>query len=263
MFAASYKGEPSKQRRITMQTEKVLIRVAGEPRPMGAYLAVPEGQGPFAAVIVFEEIYGVNSHIREVTERVAKEGYVAIAPDIHHRSAPGIELSYDQAGAQKGMPLIGKLTESGVIADVTATTSFLRGRSDVRADRIGCMGFCIGGHIAYLTAATSEVKVTASFYGGGIATRGLGAPNPTVSRTSSIKGRILCFFGGQDQSIPYSQVQQIKKALEDHRIRHEVVVYEDAGHGFFCDQRGSYQPKAAADAWERTKRLFAEELAGR
>jgi carboxymethylenebutenolidase len=130
----------------------------------------------------------------------------------------------------------------------------------VVADRIGCMGFCIGGHLAYLTAASTDVKATASFYGGGIAAFGLDAPQPTVSRTASIKGKIVCFFGGQDHAIPAAQVETIRKALEEDHIRHEVVVYPDAGHGFFCDQRGSYNPAAAADAWERTKRLFAEEL---
>ncbi len=244
-----------------MHTEKVEIRVPGAAQPMPAYLALPDGKGPHPAVIVFEEIFGINGHIRAVTERVAKEGYVAIAPDIHHRAAPpGMELRYDEEGMQEGKKLIPKLTQEGVLADVGATLDFLRKREDVRSDRIGCMGFCIGGHIAYLTAAASDVKATASFYGGGVASMGLGTPNPTVTRTGTIEGRIVCFFGGKDSSISAAQVETIQKALEQHKIRHEVVVYPDATHGFFCDQRGSYNPAAAADAWERVKRLFAEEL---
>jgi carboxymethylenebutenolidase len=242
-----------------MHTQKLAVQVGQDT--MSCYLAVPDGVGPFPAVIVFEEIFGINSHIRDVTERVAKEGYLAIAPDIHHRAAPpDMELKYDDEGRKQGMPLIGKLTVDGVLADVSATLGFLRARMDVIPDHIGCMGFCIGGHLAYLTAATSDVKATAAFYGGGIAVFGLGAPAPTVTRTPSIKGKIVCFFGGQDSAIPADQVATIRKALEDNHIRHEVVVYPDASHGFFCDQRGSYNPTAAADAWERTKRLFAEEL---
>jgi carboxymethylenebutenolidase len=245
-----------------MHSEKLMIEVQGETQAMPAYLAKPDGDGPFPAVIVIEEIFGVNSHIREVTERVAKEGYVAIAPDIHHRHAAGMELNYEPGDMQKGMPLIGKLTQSGFFADLEATLKTLRARRDVKGDRIGAMGFCIGGHLAFLAATGGEIKATASFYGGGIAVMGLGVPEPTVSRAGHIKGRIICFFGDQDGMIPAAQRDTIKKALEEHHIRHELVLYPGAGHAFFCDnpKRGSYRPEAAHDAWERTKRLFAEEL---
>lgn len=245
---------------MQIRTEKLDIVVAGEARPMPAYLAAPEGPGPHPAVIVIEEIFGVNSHIRDVTERVAREGYVAIAPDIHHRHAPGQELKYDEAGMKKGMELIPKLTRAAVSADLQATFATLRARQDVRGDRIGCMGFCIGGHIAYYAAATTDVRATASFYGGGIAAFGLGEPTPTVELTKGIRGKIVCFFGAQDSMIPKEQVETIKASLEESGVRHEVVVYPDAGHGFFCDQRGSFHTESAKDAWERTKRLFAEEL---
>src|SRR4051812_32571579 len=149
---------------MSIRTEKVQIPVSGAEKPMPGYVAVPEGAGPFPAVIVIEEIFGVNSHIRDVTERVAREGYVAIAPDVHHRAAPGQELAYDGEGMKKGMELIPKLTAQGIEADLAGTLAFLRARKDVRGDKIGCIGFCIGGHLAYLAAATTDVKATASFY---------------------------------------------------------------------------------------------------
>src|SRR4051812_15860321 len=102
---------------MNIRTEKVQIPVEGEAQPMPGYLALPDGPGPHPAVIVIEEIFGVNAHIRDVTERVAREGYVAIAPDVHHRAAPGQELAYDEAGMKKGMELIPKLSEHGVRAD--------------------------------------------------------------------------------------------------------------------------------------------------
>ena len=205
-----------------MHTEKLRLQVGGES--MSCYLAVPDGAGPFPAVIVFEEIFGINSHIRNVTERVAKEGYVAIAPDIHHRAAPpDMELKYDDEGRKIGMPLIGKMSVEGVLADVAATLAFLARAMDVAPDRIGCMGFCIGGHVTYLTAAMTDVKAAVAFYGGGIAAFGLDAPQPTVSRTASIKGKIVCFFGGQDSAIPAAQVETVRHALEEHHIRHEVT----------------------------------------
>jgi carboxymethylenebutenolidase len=239
---------------------RVEIEVEGEAKPMPAYVALPDGAGRRPAVIVFEEIFGVNSHIRSVVDRIAKEGYVAIAPDYHHRAAPGIELAYDAEGMQRGMALIPKLTAAGVIADVEATLAFLRARDDVRGDRIGCTGFCIGGHVAYLTACATDVRATASFYGGGIASFSPGGGPPTVEKTAGIRGRILCLFGREDPMISQDQVAKIKHALEAAKVRHEVVVYDGANHGFFCDQRGSYNPKVAADAWERVKKLFAEEL---
>jgi carboxymethylenebutenolidase len=247
---------------MSIRTEKVQIPVAGA-ESMPAYVAIPEGAGPFPAVMVIEEIFGLNPHIRDVTERVAAEGYVAVAPDIHHRAAPAWwELEYGQEGMKKGMELIPKLSLEGISADLNATLTYLRGRKDVRGDRIGCMGFCIGGHVAYLAACTTDVKATASFYGGGVANFSPGGGPPTVSKSGGIKGRILCFFGNKDPMISPENVQTIKDALEKNKIRHEVVVYDGASHAFFCDnpKRGSYNQHAHDDAWVRTKKLFAEEL---
>src|SRR5262245_51180914 len=117
---------------MSIRTEKVQIEVPGEKAPMSGYLAIPEGSGPFPAVMVFEEIFGVNKHIRDVTERVAREGYVALAPHIHHRAAPELDSNYDEEGFKKGMPLIQKLTVEGMAADLSASMKFLRTRQDVR-----------------------------------------------------------------------------------------------------------------------------------
>ena len=124
------------------------------------------------------------------------------------------------------------------------------------------MGFCIGGHMTYLTAAETDVAAAASFYGGGIAApQGPGGQASPIQRTNNIKGRILCLFGGKDSMIPQSEVAASRSALEEHSVRHEIVVYEGADHGFFCDQRATYHEASAKDAWAaRVKKLFAEEL---
>ena len=159
------------------------------------------------------------------------------------------------------MALLGQLDADEMIADARAAVAFLRGRDDV-TDKVGAMGFCIGGHMTYLAAAETDVDAAASFYGGGIAApEGPGGKAATVSRTSKIRGRILCLFGAEDGMIPQDQVARIQEALSEAGVRHEVVVYPGADHGFFCDQRGTYQKEAAADAWQRVKALFAEELA--
>ena len=245
---------------MSVQTERLEIDVEGQP--MGAYLARPQGPGPFPGVVVWMEIFGINAHIRDVTERVAGLGYVAMAPDFFHRTMPGIELDYDDAGMARGMEALGKLDADLMIADARAAVGALRARSDV-TNRIGTMGFCIGGHMAYLTACETDVAAAASFYGGGIAAaEGPGGKPSTLSRTPGIRGRILCLFGGRDALIPQDQVEAIRKALEAAGVRHEVVVYDEADHGFFCDQRATYHEASARDAWSRVQALFAEELTG-
>ncbi|MBW2240367.1 MAG: dienelactone hydrolase family protein [Deltaproteobacteria bacterium] len=244
---------------MAIQTESIEISVDGAS--MGGYLARPEGGGPFPGVIVWMEIFGVNSHIRDITERIAALGYVALAPDFFHLTAPGIELDYDETGFEEGMKNLSLLDADQMVADARAAFAFLGERSDVTA-KIGTIGFCIGGHMAYLTACETDVVAAAPFYGGGIAApEGPGGKEPTLSRTGKIGGRILCMFGGQDLLIPSDQVASITSALEGAKTRHEVVVYEPADHGFFCDQRATYHEESAANAWQRVEALFAEELA--
>jgi carboxymethylenebutenolidase len=246
---------------MDITTERVSIPLAGGGST-GGYLARPGKGGPFPAVLVFMEIFGVNPHIRDVTERVAREGHVALAPDYFHRSGPGVEYGYDAAGMAAGMKLLGALRADEMIADAKTSMAWLRKRPDVRGDRIGAMGFCIGGHMTYLTACETDVRAAASFYGGGIAApAGLGGAPSTIGRTGKIRGKLLCLFGGKDAHIPNSQVDAIRAELAKQRVRHEVVVYPDAEHGFFCDQRASYQKASAEDAWKRVKQLFREELA--
>ncbi|MCX5740849.1 MAG: dienelactone hydrolase family protein, partial [Proteobacteria bacterium] len=185
---------------MEITTERVSIPVGGGTMP--GYLACPSTPGPHPAVIVWMEIFGVNAHIRDVTERVAKEGYVALAPNFFHRTAPTIEVGYDEAGMDAGIKEMGALRADQMIADAQAAVAFLRARKDVRGDRIGAMGFCIGGHMTYLTAAETDIVAAASFYGGGIAApKGPGGQPSPIQRTNKICGRILCLFGGKDHMI--------------------------------------------------------------
>jgi carboxymethylenebutenolidase len=245
---------------MEIATERVEIPLGGGGT-MGGYLARPTGAGPWPGVLVFMEIFGVNSHIRDVTERVAREGYVALAPDYFHRTGPGIELGYDDAGMQEGMKHLGRLSAEGMVSDARDALAWLRARPELRGGKVGAMGFCIGGHMTYLTACETDVAAAASFYGGGVAgPQGPGGAPPTVSRTPKLRGRMLALFGGRDAMIPNAQVEQIRAALAARGGPHEVVVYPEADHGFFCDQRATYHAASAKDAWERVKRLFAEAL---
>jgi carboxymethylenebutenolidase len=244
-----------------MQTtsERISIPVGGAA--MGAYVARPTDAGSYPGVLVFQEIFGVNQHIRSVTDRVAAEGYVALAPELFHRTAPGLDVGYDAEGMQRGFAAMNQAKASEVIADVSASIDALKKRADVKGRGIGAMGFCFGGHVTYLAACELPIAAAASFYGGGIAvgTPGNDGP-PTIERTAKIKGRILCLFGDQDSYITPDQVEKIRGELTRHHIRHEVVVYPGVGHGFFCDARADYSKSAADDAWRRVRDLFREEL---
>ena len=244
---------------MQITTERITVPV--DDGSMAAYLARPAEGGPHPAVLVFQEIFGVSGHIRKVTERVAAEGYVACAPEVFHRTAPGIELGYDDAGLQKGMALMAQVKASEAVADTRAAIAALEKRPEVGGTGVGAMGFCFGGHLTYLAACELPIAAAASFYGGFIAVGAPGGETPrTVDRTAKIRGRILCLFGEQDSYIPAEQVAEIKQKLAQHDIRHEVVVYPGVGHGFFCDERPDYDRKSAEDAWRRVTTLFREEL---
>ncbi|MBW4488651.1 MAG: dienelactone hydrolase family protein [Trichocoleus desertorum ATA4-8-CV12] len=241
-----------------IQTQQV--EISSGDLAIAAYLAQPSATGTFPGVVVLQEIFGVNSHIRDVTERIAKQGYVAIAPALYQRQAPGFETGYTPEDIQVGREYKDKTKASELLGDIQAAINYLKSLPNVVGDRIGCIGFCFGGHVAYLAATLPDIKATASFYGAGIATMTPGGSLPTVSRTGEIQGSLYAFFGEQDTSIPPEQVQKIEAALKLHQIPHQVFRYPEAEHGFFCDQRASYNSEAAQDAWPKVLQLFETTL---
>ncbi len=244
---------------MEIKTGWVNLDVGGSK--MRAWLAQPAKEGSYPGVLVIQEIFGVNSHIRDVAERIAKEGYVALAPEMFHRTAPNMELGYEQKDFGKGLEHMGKANLKDISADLQAAKSYLAQVPAARGKKTGCIGFCFGGHVTYIAACDLHVDAAASFYGGGIAVGSPGGGSPTVERTKNIKGKILCLFGGKDAYIAPDQVKKIEDELKAHKIAHEVVTYPAADHGFFCDQRGTYNADAAKDAWEKVKKLFREKLA--
>lgn len=245
-----------------MQVVHERVKVPVGSLAMPAYVARHTAPGTYPAVLVFMEIFGINHHIRSVADRVAAEGYVTLAPDVFHRTAPGIELAYDADGLTRGIELMTQVKASEALADVAGALAYLKDRPEVGGRGTGAMGFCFGGHLTYLSACEQPITAAASFYGGGIA---VGSPGndgpPTIARTAKIKARMLCLFGEKDGYIPKEQVAQIKEALAAAKIRHEVVVYPGVGHGFFCDERADFDAASADDAWRRVTDLFKAELA--
>lgn len=236
------------------------VKVPNGDLQIDAYLAAPAGGGTFPGIVVIQEIFGINHHIRDVTRRIAQQGYMAIAPAIYQRLAPGFETGYTPEAIQIGRQYKEQTQASELLSDIQATIDYLKQQPKVKDNSFGCIGFCFGGHIAYLVATLPDIKATASFYGAGITNWTPGGGSPTLTRTPDIQGTLYAFFGMKDASIPAEQVDQIEAALQKYHIHHRVFRYDGADHGFFCDQRGSYNPTAAAAAWEQVKQLFQTTL---
>ena len=222
---------------------------------MDAYVAQPKDGGSYPGVVVIQEAFGVNDHMKKVTDRIAAEGYVAICPDIYHRESERVIPFSDMP---KAIATLQRVQDPKAMEDVGAAIAHLKSQGNVKAGSIGVVGFCMGGRLTYLAAAhhASDVKCAVPYYGGGIT---MGNPSP-LSRTGEIKCPMYLFFGAKDQLIPMDQVGQINTELTTKQVPFQMKIYPEAGHGFFCDERGSYNEKAATDAWEKTKSFLAQHL---
>lgn len=239
---------------MELNRETVVLNVPDGSMP--AYRCFPGSGGPYPAVIVVMEAFGLNDHIKDVTERIAREGYVTIAPDLYHRFGSPI-VPYEDI--PKAIDYLQKLEDPKVMTEIGAVIAHLKGLRQVRSDRIGITGFCMGGRITFLTASqhAPEIKAAVAFYGGGIAAD---IPEAPLNFADKIRCPILCFFGETDPIIPVDQVRKIDEALKRLGKTYEVKLYSGAGHGFFCNERGSYHAESAGDAWDRTRTWFSNNL---
>jgi carboxymethylenebutenolidase len=239
-----------------MQISTTTIRLRTGDGEMKCHQAQPRGQGKFPAVMVIMEAFGLNDHIKDVTERIAAEGYVAIAPDLYYRESPNV-VGYDQL--QEAIGLMQRLDAEKVVVDLQHVIAHLKSQNFVNGDRIGITGFCMGGTIAFVAACRfpTDIKAAVPFYGGSIADD---SPTAPLNAAGDLQAPILCFFGEKDPYISPSQVQRLEDTLRALGKSHEIKVYAGADHGFFCDERASYHPEAARDAWEKTKAWFEQYL---
>jgi len=238
-------------------TQTVEIPVPDGP-PMGGYLARPVTEGSAPAVVVGMELFRISAHVRDVCEHLAALGYLALALALYHRSAPGSELPEDQHGRTRGFQLLNQLTRPQAIDDIRATLDYLQARGRRVA---GMVGLSVGGHVAYLAATALDVPAIAVAYGGWIPTTDipLSQPEPTLAATPGLTGRVLFLVGENDHLIPRDR-QAIVDALQAAGVRHDLVEYPGAGHGFLSDRRDTYDPAAAKDAWQRMREFLDAEL---
>jgi len=215
---------------------------AADGHQPGAYHRAPGSQA-HSAVVVIQEIFGVNSHIRSVADDFAAQGYHAIAPALFDRVEPNVELDYNAADMQRGMGMATKIGMENAVKDIAAAIDYARGT--LGCAKVAVVGYCFGGSLAWLAATRLGPAAAVGYYGGRIAQ--YAAERPLCP--------VMLHFGKRDQHIPLSEIDKI-------RAQHpELPVYMyDAGHGFNCDQRKDYEPHSAKLARERTLELFSKYL---
>ena len=240
-----------------MPSSWVDMDVNGET--MEGYLTQPPEEGRYPAVVVIQEIWGVNSHIQYLTDRLPSLGYAALAPALFHREGRGtIGLHEEMPTAFERM---GRCTDAGIVADLRAAVDYLKAQSFVDPNRIGIVGFCFGGRVSYLAACTIPDLKAASVYYGGRILQALGGEGPSpLEQTANINCPGLGLFGEDDQNPSPDQVKQHEDELKKHNKTYEFHTYPNAGHGFFYYDRAMYRQEQAVDGWQRVFAFFEKHL---
>lgn len=208
---------------------------------LGAYRADPSGK-PKGGVVIIQEIFGVNKHIKEVCDGYAKDGYIAIAPALFDRVERDLELGYVPEDQEKGKATRGKLDWDNSLNDAQAAAEAIRGD----AGKVGIIGYCFGGSVAWIAATRGNFDASVSYYGG----------NAADFADEKPKCPIICHIGKEDKGIGPEKVEKIKAG----QPQVPVYLYDGAGHGFNCDHRGSFNEAAATTARERTLAFLAENI---
>ncbi len=220
-----------------------------------AYVAFPEGDGPFPGVVLFQEAFGINDYIQSEVKRLAAHGYAGIAPDLFRGKTFGYD-EFDKIG-----PLLQSLTDDGLLSDTRACIAYLEAQANVAHERYGCVGFCMGGRLAFLSAtAIDKLAAAASFYGGGIAPDQPRFFKPIIDRAPQVHAELLMIYGADDEGITPSEHARVAEALSREKKRYELSVYPGAPHGFASRDRASYRPEQAEAAWAETLTLFDRTL---
>lgn len=231
-------------------SDYITLQVKGA-NEMNIYLSKPQEAGVFPALMLFQEAFGVNHHIRNVADRLAKEGYIVVAPELYHRTAPkGFESPYTDFDAIK--PHTSVLNNTTLEADIQACYDWLQKQDNVQKDKIGAIGFCMGGRVAYIANSFLPLKAAVSFYGGYLHT--------ITDRAGKLSGPQLFFWGGKDQHIVKEYRDAVINAMNEAGKDYLNVVISYADHGFFCNERAAYNADAAKEAWGMTKAFLENKL---
>lgn len=221
-----------------------VVSLKGSKGSFDAYLVKPRGKGPYPAIVVIQEWWGLNDQIKGVADRLSAEGYVAIAPDLYHGKVT--------SDPEKAHELLRGLDSTEALSNLGAGIDYLKRLPEVGKGKLGSIGFCMGGGLSLqLNLSRSDLAGVVMFYG---------QPETDPAKLKNSAGALLGFFGEQDEGIPRERVETMAKALRDAGKEAEIHFYPGAGHAFFNETRPSYVPGAATDAWERTLAFFQAKL---
>ena len=235
-----------------MKENYVTLSVA-DGTSMDAYISFPKNEtGPFPGILLFQEAFGVNHHIRDVADRLSAQGYAVIAPELFHRTAAGMDVTYTDL--EKVMPILRALTTEQLEMDSKAAFDWLQQQPNIIKDKIGSIGFCMGGRVSFIANMVLPLAAAVSYYAGGMP--------PLAHRLKEIHAPQLMFWGGLDAHITADHVETVRKALEEAKKDFINVVISYADHAFHCDERKSYHPQAAKEAWSMTLAFLENKLKG-
>ncbi len=227
----------------------------GEGQSIPAYRAMPAEGGPFPVVLVVQEIFGVHEHIKDLCRRLAKVGYLAVAPELYARQGDVSKMTDFKEIITK---VVSKVPDAQVMSDLDATVAWAKKSGKGDTAKLAVTGFCWGGRIVWLYAAHNpNLKAGAAWYGRLVGETDKLHPKYPVDVAADLKAPVLGLYGGKDRGISAESVERMRKALKDAGKPSEIIVYPDADHGFNADYRPSYNKEAAEDAWKRMLAWFS------
>jgi carboxymethylenebutenolidase len=237
---------------------EVKIPVADGEMP--AYRAMPDKGGPFPTVLVVQEIFGVHEHIKDICRRLAKLGYLAIAPELYARQG-------DVSGMENIQEIIAnvvsKVPDAQVMSDLDATAAWAAKSGEGDTKRLAVTGFCWGGRIVWLYSAHNpDVKAGVAWYGRIVGAADELHPKHPLDIAADLKAPVLGLYGGADMGIPTDTVEQMREALKAAKQPSEIVLYPDTPHGFYADYRATYRQEQAEDGWKRLQAWFKDHGVG-
>jgi carboxymethylenebutenolidase len=241
-----------------LQAGEVKIPVKDGEIP--AYRAMPATGGPFPVVLVVQEIFGVHEHIKDICRRLAKLGYLAVAPELYARQG---DVSKETDIQKLIAEVVSKVPDQQVLSDLDAAVAWAKKSGKGETSKLGVTGFCWGGRIVWLYAAHNpDLKAGVAWYGRLVGMADDLHPKHPLELVSELKAPVLGLYGGADMGIPNDTVEQMRKALKDANKMSEIVLYPDTPHGFHADYRPSYREEQAKDGWKRLVAWFKDHGVG-
>jgi carboxymethylenebutenolidase len=230
-------------------TNQTITLTPKDGSSMNAYVSTPDANGPFAVVLVLQEAFGVNHHIRSVANRICAEGWIAIAPELYHRTTgPGFEIGYGDFELIRPHAMAVNL--ESLTYDLHAVYDWIQSQQHTIKNKIASIGFCMGGRVSYIANALLPLSAAISYYGS----------NMPVDLAKDLHGPQLFYWGGLDKHILPQQIEGVVSAVKSAGKEYTNVVISYGDHGFNCDERPSYQPKAAREAWAMSMAFLKNNL---